>query len=68
MIKYFIYIIGIFLISIGFSFILINLNLLITGYTFFEYVKFIISSLYFYYIIIGIILIYISIIRKKGKR
>ena len=68
MIKYFLYIIGIFLISIGLSFILINLNLLITGYTFLEYVKFIISSLYFYYIIIGVILIYISIIRKKGKR
>lgn len=66
MFKWIIYIISIFLISIGISFIIINLNLLTIGYTFFEYVKFIISNLYFYYIIIGIIILYL--ILRKGKK
>ena len=66
MFKCIIYIISIFLISIGISFIIINLNLLTIGYTFFEYVKFIISNLYFYFIIIAIIILYLLL--RKGKK
>lgn len=65
MIKIILYLLSIFLISIGILFIIINLNLLTLGYTFSEYVNFIIRSIYFYYIIIGIIIIYLLLRRVK---
>lgn len=66
MIKIITYIIGVLLICFSICFIVINLNLLSFGYSFLEYVKFITSKINFYYLFIGLFLIYISLIRK-GK-
>lgn len=65
--KLLFYFIGIYLVSIGIVYLIINLNLLTMGYSFIEYVKFIISNIYFYYILIGILLIYMSVLRKDKK-
>ena len=47
-------------ISIGLFFIIINLNLLVLGYTFLEFVYFIIRSGIILFILLGIFLIYVS--------
>lgn len=65
--KLLFYFIGIYLVSIGIVYLIINLNLLTMGYSFIEYVKFIISNIYFYYILVGILLIYMSVLRKDKK-
>ena len=65
--KLLFYFIGIYLVSIGMVYLIINLNLLTMGYSFIEYVKFIISNIYFYYILVGILLIYMSVLRKGKK-
>lgn len=65
--KLLFYFIGIYLVSIGMVYSIINLNLLTMGYSFIEYVKFIISNIYFYYILVGILLIYMSVLRKGKK-
>ncbi len=65
--KLLFYFIGIYLVSIGMVYLIINLNLLTMGYSFIEYVKFIISNIYFYYILVGILLIYMSVLRKDKK-
>lgn len=65
--KLLFYFIGIYLVSIGTVYLIINLNLLTMGYSFIEYVKFIISNIYFYYILVGILLIHMSVLRKDKK-
>jgi hypothetical protein len=52
-----IYLIGIFLCSISFTIIIINLNLLVYGWSFIEYIIYLLSNVEFYYFILGIILI-----------
>jgi len=54
-----IYLIGILCSVTGLFFILINLNLLTIGYTFFKYVKFIISNVECLLFFIGIIILVI---------
>lgn len=53
-------VLGSMFISIGLFFIIINLNLLILGYTFLEFVYFIIRSGIILFILLGIFLIYVS--------
>ncbi len=53
-------ILGSMFISIGLFFIIINLNLLVLGYTFLEFVYFIIRSGIILFILLGIFLIYVS--------
>ena len=66
-IRILIYIIGIILASTGLTFIIIYLNLINMGYTFLEYVNFIIRRLECLNLFIGIILILISLlVKKKG--
>ena len=45
---------------IGLLYIITYLNLLTIGYNFFEYVKFIISRIECWYVVLGFILIYLS--------
>lgn len=63
MFKLLLYILGIILVSIGIFFTLIYLNLLTIGYSFIEFVNFIIKSPIFWSIPIGIILIALSLER-----
>lgn len=55
------YLLGILLNIIGISSIIIYLNLLVNGYTFLEYVNFIIRRIECISLLIGIILIFLSI-------
>lgn len=59
------FITGIIFISLSISFIIIYINLLNMGYTFLEYVNFIIRRFECLSLIIGILLIYLSIYRRK---
>ena len=56
---------GITLTVIGLTNIILYLNLLVNGYTFLEYVNFIIRRFECLSLIIGILLIYLSIYRRK---
>lgn len=56
---------GITLTVIGLVNIILYLNLLVNGYTFLEYVNFIIRRFECLSLIIGILLIYLSIYRRK---
>lgn len=58
------FILGVLLTSIGNMFLLIYLNLLTMGYSFLEYVNFIIRRYECYFSVIGLILIIIAL---KGK-
>ncbi len=63
MFKLSLYILGVFLVSIGIFFTVIYLNLLTIGYSFFEFVNFIISKPIFWSILIGILCIALSLER-----
>ena len=68
MIRIFFFLIGFALMVIGFTFIILYLNLLTIGYNFSFYVKFISRRLECYYTIIGFILILLTISIKGGKK
>ncbi len=57
---------GILLTSFGLFFIFMYLNLLVIGYSFLEFVYFIIRSIYCDLFFIGIFLIIMSLRRKKN--
>lgn len=63
MFKLLLYFLGIILASVGIFFTIIYLNLLTIGYTFFEFVNFIIRRPIFWCIIIGLIFITLSLER-----
>lgn len=63
MFKIIIYLIGVLFTSLGIFFTIIYLNLLTLGYSFGDFVKFISRKLEFWFILIGIILIIISLER-----
>lgn len=63
--KLLLFILGIILISISLVFTILYLNLLNMGYSFFDYVNFIIRRFECYVFIIGIILIIISMRKEK---
>jgi hypothetical protein len=67
MLNIILFIIGFILSVIGLFFILLYLNLFVIGYSFLEFVYFIIRSIYCDLFFIGIILLFISLgrIRKK---
>ena len=68
MIRIFFFLIGFALMVIGFSFIILYLNLFTIGYNFFEYVNFIIRRIECYYALIGFIIILLTIIIKGDKK
>ena len=59
------FIIGFIFMVFGLFFIILYLNLLVIGYSFLEFVYFIIRSIYCDLFFVGIILIIISLERKK---
>ena len=61
------FLIGFGLSVIGFTFIITYLNLTAIGYSFFDYIKFIVRRLECVLAVVGIILINISLY-KKGER
>ena len=67
MIKVFSALLGIFLCSLGFSFIILYLNLLTMGYSFFNYVKFISSRLECLTLIGGVIILFIVFRKVRIK-
>lgn len=67
MARIFLFLIGFWLIVIGLSNIILYLNLFTIGYNFYEYVNFIIKSNLLYLVIIGIIIIVLTLM-KKGDR
>lgn len=58
---------GIFLISISLSFIIIYINLLNMGYTFLEYVNFIIRRMEVIAFVPGVFLVIVSMLKRKDK-
>lgn len=64
MLKLLLYFLGIFLVSIGIFFTIIYLNLLTIGYSFSEFVNFIIRKPIIWCILIGISFIAISLERR----
>ena len=66
MTKFFFFLFGFGLTLIGFVYIIIYLNLMTTGYNFSEYVNFIIRRLECWYSLIGMIIMFLSII--KGEK
>lgn len=65
--KIFLFLIGFGLMIIGFSTIILYINLLTLGYNFKEYIMFIVKLPEFYYIFIGFILINISMFKRGDK-
>lgn len=66
--RTFLFLFGFGLMVIGSSVLILYLNLLTIGYSFLEYVKFIIRRPEFYYLIIGFIILSLSIIISGGKK
>lgn len=67
MIRFLLYLVGIYMISVGISFVIIYLNLLNIGYSFLDYVYFIIRRSEVLIIIPGIIITFLTIYRKGKK-
>lgn len=63
--KIFLFVLGYILMLIGFSTIILYINLLGFGYNFKEYMNFIFKLKEFYYIIIGFIFVNISIFKRR---
>lgn len=61
------FLLGFGLVVVGFVHIIIFMNLMTIGYSFSEYVNFIIRRYELFYIIVGFILINITIFVKGGK-
>ncbi len=65
--RFFIFLLGFGLTIIGFSYMIIYLNLLSLGYNFLDYVKFISRRVECLNAIVGIILMLIILLTKGGK-
>ena len=65
MLRILLYILGILIVSISISFIIIYLNLLNMGYSFLDYVNFIIRRIEVVIIIVGVLLLFISLRKEK---
>lgn len=66
--KLFLFLTGFGLMIIGFSTIILYINLFSFGYNFKEYVSYIAKLPELYYLIIGFIMINFAIIKKEGKK
>ena len=64
--KIILFSLGIFFSALGLTFIILYLNLLTIGYSFLEYVYFIIRKLECLIILVGILFIYITL-RKRNR-
>lgn len=67
LLRVMIFLLGVIMCSIGVTFIIIYLNLLNMGYSFWNYVNFIIRRLECLSFFIGIAMMYMSRFKRKGK-
>ena len=65
--KLILFVIGILLISVSISFIIIYINLLNMGYTFLEYVNFIIRRMEIIAFVSGVFLVIVSMLKRKDR-
>ncbi len=65
--KIFLFLFGFILMTVGFSSLILYINLFGFGYNFKEYTSFIMKLPEFYYLIIGFVLLNISILLKGDK-
>lgn len=65
--RIFLFLIGFGLLIIGFTYIIMYLNLMAIGYSFIDYIVFIITRIECLLSLIGIILILISLYKKGDK-
>jgi len=66
--RIFFFLLGFGLMIVGFTYIILYLNLMTIGYTFKEYVNFIIRRFECYYSVIGFLIILITLITKGDKK
>ena len=67
MTRIFFFLLGFGIMTIGFIYLILYLNMLTIGYNFSDYVHFIINRLECYFIIIGLLIINLSIYLKERK-
>jgi len=65
--RIFFFLFGFGLMVVGFTYVILYLNLISLGYNFFEYVNFIFSRIECYFVIIGLIILILSIFIKGEK-
>lgn len=65
--RIFFFLFGFGLMVVGFTYVILYLNLLTSGYNFFEYVNFIYSRVECYFVIIGLIILVLSVFIKGEK-
>lgn len=58
--RFFMIVLGIILCSLGLTFCILYMNLLMFGYTLLEFFKYILSKVECWFLIVGVIFIYIS--------
>ena len=64
MYKFLLFLLGILFVSIGIFFLILYLNLFTLGYSFFGFVKFIIRRVECWFILFGVVLLYLSLGRR----
>ena len=67
MLRIFFFLFGFGLMVVGFTYVILYLNLLTIGYNFLEYVKFIFSRVECYFVFIGLIILILSMFIKGEK-
>ena len=67
LIKIFLFLLGFGLMTIGFSTLILYINLFSFGYNFQEYVSYVVKIPEFYYLLIGFLLLNVSILLKGEK-
>ena len=68
MLRIFFFLFGFGLMVVGFTYIILYLNLLSIGYNFLEYVNFIFSRVECYFVFIGLIILILSLFIKGEKK
>lgn len=67
MLRIFFFLFGFGLMVVGFTYVILYLNLMSIGYNFYEYVNFIFSRIECYFVVIGLIILILSIFIKGEK-
>ena len=68
MTRIFFFLLGFGLMTLGFTYIILYLNLITIGYNFFEYVNFIIRRFECYFCLVGLIIMNLSMYIKGDKK
>jgi len=65
--RIFFFLFGFGLMVVGFTYIILYLNLLSVGYNFLEYVNFIFSRVECYFVVVGLVILILSMFIKGEK-